>query len=223
VPVAAEVAFALGSQLDIIVVRKLGCPWHPELGIGAIAEGGVEIVNRALVRQLGITTEELRAVADRERIELERRVSRYRHGRAPTPAAGRVVIVVDDGLATGYTARAAVEAMRRRGAARVILAVPVASASGADDLGQEADAVVAVLTPEWLVAIGEFYEDFSQTTDDEVIALLEPTAAAKASTSEPLETPAAGSDQRTNEPVGASGRTAKGRRHAGGLASASRS
>jgi putative phosphoribosyl transferase len=171
VPVAAEVASALGAPLDIVVVRKLGCPWHPELGIGAIAEGGVRVVNRALVRELAITADELATVIERETAELERRVLRYRDDRAPMPVDGRIVILVDDGLATGYTARAAVEAMRRRGAARVILAVPVASTAGASDLRRYADEVVAVLTPTWLVAIGEFYEDFSQTTDDALMAL----------------------------------------------------
>jgi putative phosphoribosyl transferase len=178
VPVATEVASALHAPLDIIVVRKLGCPWHPELGVGAIAEGGVRVINHALVRELEITADELATAVDREAAELERRVRRYRGDRPMIPVGGRIVILVDDGLATGYTARAAVEAMRRRGAARVILAVPVASTTGAADLRHCADEVVAVMTPPWLVAIGEFYDDFSQTTDDAVAASLERRAPA---------------------------------------------
>ena len=173
VPVAAEVAARLGAPLDIIVVRKIGCPWQPELGVGAIAEGGVRVVNVPLLRELGISRAELHEAIEREQIELDRRVRRYRADREPVPVRGRTVIVVDDGLATGYTARAAVNAMRRRGASHVILAVPVASREGASALQEDADEVIVVSTPSWFSAIGEVYVDFSQTSDDEVVDLLE--------------------------------------------------
>jgi len=172
VPVAAEVAPRLQAPLDIIVVRKIGCPWRPELGVGALAEGGVQVVNVPLARDLGISRSELEDVIARERAELARRVRRYRCDRAALPVAGRCVIVVDDGVATGYTARAAIRALRRRGASRVILAVPVASEEGAATLRRYADAVVAVSTPRFL-AIAECYEDFSQTSDDDVVKLLD--------------------------------------------------
>lgn len=173
VPVAAEVAKHLGAGLDIIVVRKIGCPWQPELGIGAIAEGGVRILNDALVHELGIQPNELERVTVREEAELARRIRRYRSDRAAVALAGRVVILVDDGLATGYTARAAIEAMRRGGARRVILAVPVAPADSVAEMRDVADEVVAVDSPPLFFAIGDFYEDFGQTSDAEVVALLE--------------------------------------------------
>jgi putative phosphoribosyl transferase len=190
VPVAAVVASALGAPLDIIVVRKLGCPWQPELGFGAVAEGGIRVMNDALVHDLDLTPEELAAVTAREEAELERRVRTYRGGRPPIAVDGRVVILVDDGLATGYTARAAVEALRRRRAAKVILAVPVASEAGASELRRHADDVVAVATPSWFLAIGEFYEDFSQTSDEDVIALLEQGAPPRRSGRGRVEQPA---------------------------------
>jgi putative phosphoribosyl transferase len=173
VPVAAEVASRLGAPLDIVVVRKLGCPWQPELGIGAVAEGGVRVLNDTLVDELGIGRRELDAIIAREQAEVDRRVRRYRGERVPIPVEGRAVILVDDGLATGYTARAAIEAMRRRGASRVILAVPVASPESASALRDRADELVVLSTPSWLFAIGEFYQDFSQMTDDEVVAILD--------------------------------------------------
>jgi putative phosphoribosyl transferase len=173
VPVAAEVASRLRAPLDIVVVRKLGCPWQPELGIGALAEGGVRVLNRTLVDELCIGPSDLEKVIGREQEEVDRRVRRYRQEGSPIPVDDRVVILVDDGLATGYTARAAIESIRRRGASRVILAVPVASQESASALRDAADEVVALSTPPWFFAIGEFYEDFSQTTDEEVVALLE--------------------------------------------------
>jgi putative phosphoribosyl transferase len=176
VPVAAEVAGRLGAPLDIIVVRKLGCPWQPELGIGALAEGGIRILNDVLVRELGIEPDQLQAVTERERIELERRVRHYRADREPMALADRVVILVDDGLATGYTARAAVEAIREAGARRVVLAVPVAPRATADALRRIADEVVVVETPIWFSGVGEHYRDFRQTSDAEVVALLEGAA-----------------------------------------------
>jgi putative phosphoribosyl transferase len=172
VPVAAEVASLLGVPLDIIVVRKIGCPWQPELGIGALAEGDVRVLNQALVDELGVRPDAIESATARERVELERRLRCYRGDRAPIPVEGRVAILVDDGLATGYTARAAIEALRRRGAGRVILAVPVAPPDSRTALAGVADEVVVLETPPWLFAIGEFYQDFSPTTDEEVIWLL---------------------------------------------------
>lgn len=172
VPVAYEVARSLGAPLDVIVVRKLGVPFQPELAMGAIGEGGVRIVNETVVRSAGVTEEEFAAVEARERAELARRADRYRMGSPPTPLDGRVAIVVDDGLATGSTARAACTAARSRGAARVVLAVPVAPVGWARRIGPVADECVSVETPEPFFAIGEFYEKFSQVPDAEVADLL---------------------------------------------------
>ena len=172
VPVAAEVAARLRAPLDIIVVRKIGCPWQPELGVGALAEGNVQIVNVPLVYDLAIGRDELHEAFAREQAELARRVRTYRGDAGPISVAGRTVIVVDDGLATGYSARAAIRALRRRGASRVILAVPVASQEAVSALRRYADEVVVVSTPRFL-AIGECYEDFSQTSDEEVVRLLD--------------------------------------------------
>lgn len=177
VPVAAEVADRLGVPLDVIVVRKIGCPWQPELGIGAIAEGGVRVLNDALVGEVGIEPIELEKATAREVEELERRVRRYKGERSSVAVDGRVAILVDDGLATGYTARAAIEAIRRRGARRVILAVPVAPEDSVAAMRGVADEVVVVDTPTWILSIGEFYEDFAQTSDEVVVSLLERAAA----------------------------------------------
>jgi putative phosphoribosyl transferase len=172
VPVAAEVAKALGAPLDVLVVRKLGCPWQPELGMGAIAEGDITVRNEDLIERIGVDDATIRAVADRERAELDRRVRRYRGDRPPVPVEGRTAILVDDGIATGSTARAAVDVLRRRGASRVVLAVPVAPREAVIALGDVADEVVAVETPRLFMAIGQFYDDFTQTSDDEVATLL---------------------------------------------------
>jgi putative phosphoribosyl transferase len=172
-PVAAEVARRLGAPLDVIIARKLGVPWQPELGMGAIAEGGGRMLNRALVADLGLDARSVEGVTARETVELERRVRRYRGDRAPLAVAGRTVVLVDDGLATGYTARAAIDAVRRRGAGRVVLAVPVAPAESAAELAGIADRVVVVEQPDPFMAIGAFYEDFDQVTDDEVSAILD--------------------------------------------------
>ncbi len=168
VPVAAEVASALGAPLDVIVVRKLGLPYQPELAMGAIGEDGVRVLNDGLLRFAGVTEAEIALVEERERAELERRARRFRGGRARVPLAGRTVIVVDDGVATGSTARAACLVAREQGAARVVLAVPVAPPGWGAGLGDAADELVCLETPEPFFAVGQWYADFSQTSDDEV-------------------------------------------------------
>lgn len=177
VVVAAVVADRLGLPLDVVVVRKLGCPWQPELGIGAIAEGDIRVLNDPLVRELGLTTADVDSVTAKEAAELERRVAMYRHGRERATVRGREIIVVDDGLATGYTARAAIASLRAAGARRVILAVPVSPDSSAAGLRGVADDVVIADEAPFKFAVGASYADFRQTTDDEVIALLEAGAA----------------------------------------------
>lgn len=173
VVVADEVAEALGAPLDILVVRKLGAPGQPELGMGAIAEGGVTALNHRLIDMLGIHPASLQAVADHEHTELERRVRTYRKGRPPLDVTDRLVVLVDDGLATGYTARAAARALRQRGAGTIVLAVPVAAPETVEELREEVDDVVALETPRFFGAVGQWYQDFAQTTDAEVLAILE--------------------------------------------------
>ena len=173
VPVALEVARALDAPLDVIVVRKLGVPFQPELGMGAIGEGGVRVLNSEVVRMAGVSSVELAAVEQRERTELERRARRYRGDRLPVLLEGKTVVIVDDGIATGSTARAACQVARAQGAARVILAVPVAPPDWTDRLAGDADEFACVDTPEPFFGVGQFYADFSQTSDDEVIACLE--------------------------------------------------
>ncbi|MFF7991397.1 phosphoribosyltransferase family protein [Kitasatospora xanthocidica] len=172
VPVAAEVAEALDAPLDICVIRKLGVPYQPELGMGAIGEDGVRVLNEQVIRLASVTDAQLAGVERRERTELERRARRYRGDRPPVDVRGRTVVVVDDGIATGSTARAACRIVRERGAARVVLAVPVAPADWTDRLAGVADELVCVETPSPFFAIGEFYADFSQTEDEEVLRLL---------------------------------------------------
>lgn len=167
VPVAGEVARALHAPLDVLVVRKLGCPWHPELGVGAIGEQGARVVDHRLVAELRITDQALAAVEARERAELDRRVRAYRQGRPPVDLHGQTVIVVDDGIATGSTAKAAIEVARRRGADRVVLAVPVAPREAVRGLGALAD-VVCMHSSDAFWSVGQFYADFTQVTDDEV-------------------------------------------------------
>jgi putative phosphoribosyl transferase len=176
VPVALEVAQALGVPLDVIVVRKLGVPSQPELGMGAVGEDGVQVINREVVRATRVPAGELAAVRIREQALVDARAARYRAGRPPEPLAGRTAVVVDDGIATGSTAKAACQVARAHGAARVVLAVPVAPRGWQARLGGAADELVCVHTPADFFAIGEFYADFSQTTDDEVIACLRRTA-----------------------------------------------
>jgi predicted phosphoribosyltransferase len=172
VPVAAEVAVALGAPLDVLVVRKLGVPGHPELAMGAIAGGGVEVLNRSVIDGLGIGADAIAEVASREAAELARREQAYRPGRPPVQVAGRVVVVVDDGLATGSTMRAAVAAVRAQSPARVVVAVPVGARPTCGELAAEADEVVCARTPEGFVAVGQWYDDFSETTDDEIRAIV---------------------------------------------------
>jgi putative phosphoribosyl transferase len=172
VPVAAEIATALGCELDVILVRKLGVPAQPELGMGAIGEDGVRVVNDDVVRTTGVTTAQLAAVEAVERAELERRAALLRGVRRRASLAGRTALVVDDGIATGSTAIAACAVARAHGAARVVIAVPVAPPETARRLAGAADEVVCLETPAAMLAIGEWYDDFSQTGDDEVVALL---------------------------------------------------
>jgi putative phosphoribosyl transferase len=172
VPVAAEVAAALGAPLDVVIVRKLGTPGQPELGLGAIGEEGVRVVNDQILRLTGTTERELSRVEAQERAELERRARRFRGGRPPVPVRGRTVVIVDDGIATGSTARAACRIVRARGATRVVLAVPVAPPGWTADFSDEADELIAVETPAGFHAVGQWYRDFRQTADDEVVELL---------------------------------------------------
>src|SRR5687768_2895650 len=172
VPVAWEIARALDATLDVFLVRKLGTPGHPELAMGAIASGNTRVINEDVVHALGIAREQIEAVAQREQSELERRDAVYRQGRVLTPLAGRTVILVDDGLATGSTMRAAVQAVRQHGPSRVIVAVPVGAPETCRALREIADEVICAQAPESFSAVGQWYRDFAQTTDDEVIALL---------------------------------------------------
>ncbi|HYV59803.1 MAG TPA: phosphoribosyltransferase family protein [Acidimicrobiia bacterium] len=172
VPVAFEVAQVLDAPLDILVVRKLGVPFQPELGMGAVGEDGVRVLNPDVLRQARVTEAQLAEVEERERAEVDERATRLRRGRPAIPVAGRTVVIVDDGLATGGTARAAVRVARARGAERVVLAVPVAPPETVAALRADADDVVAVETPEPFFAIGGWYSDFAPTSDTEVVELL---------------------------------------------------
>jgi putative phosphoribosyl transferase len=172
VPVAFEVAEALDAPLDIFLVRKLGTPGHRELAMGAIASGGVRVINQDVVGAYGIPEAAIEAVAREEQRELERREREYRQDAPPLNLARRIVILVDDGLATGSTMRAAVQAVRQHKPARVIVAVPVAARSTCDEFADVTDETVCARTPEPFLAVGQWYENFSQTSDDEVKALL---------------------------------------------------
>ena len=176
IPVAAEVAGHLAAPLDIFLVRKLGVPGHPELAMGAIAEGGVEVLSRDLIRDLGIPSTLVEQVAVRERLELERRDALYRGGRQAAVVRGRTVILVDDGLATGSTMRAAVLALRQHGPARIVVAVPVGARDTCEQFQRLADEVVCVAMPEPFDAVGLWYQDFSQTSDEEVTRILASTS-----------------------------------------------
>lgn len=173
VPVAYEVAAYLGAPLDVLVVRKLGVPGHGELAMGAIASGGVEVVDQRVIDMLAIPRESFEAVAERERVELERRERIFRAGRPPLDVAGRTVILVDDGLATGASMAAAIDAIRARGPAFLVAAVPVAPPETCEALAMRADEMICLYTPEQLYAVGLWYADFTQTSDAEVRELLE--------------------------------------------------
>lgn len=178
VPVAFEVAWALDAPLDVIVVRKLGVPFQPELAMGAVGEGGARVVDRELARRALVSDDELADIVARERAEVDRRAHRFRGDRGPVALAGRTTIVVDDGIATGSTAQAACQVARARGAARVVLAVPVAPQSAIAEMAARGD-VDEVVCPEArraFRAVGQFYADFSQTSDGDVVDLLERAA-----------------------------------------------
>lgn len=172
VPVAVEVAHALRAPLDILVVRKLGAPMQPELALGAIASGGFRVIDEALIRTLGVQPGELAAVEDAERAELARREAMYRSERAPLLLAGRTVLLVDDGLATGATMRVAIQAARAAQAARVVVAVPVAPPETLARLQREADAVVCLHAPARFMGVGAWYAQFPQLADEDVRSLL---------------------------------------------------
>ena len=173
VPVAAEVAAALGAPLDVLVVRKLGVPGHDEYAFGAIASGGARVLHADTVRALGLDAATIERVAAQQQRELERRERRFRGDRPPPEVRGRTVVLVDDGLATGATMGAAVQALRAREPARLVVAVPVGAASSCQALRRQADQVVCAMTPEPFRSVGEWYLDFAQTGDDEVAALLQ--------------------------------------------------
>ncbi len=172
VPVAYEVARALEAQLDVFVVRKLGVPGHEELAMGAIASGGVRVLNGSVVKSLGITDEVIDAIARREEHELRRRERAYRDDRPAPDVQGRVVILVDDGIATGSTMYAAISALRQQGAGRIVVATPTVARETFYEMRQETDEFIALIMPEEFYGVGQWYEDFSQTTDEEVRALL---------------------------------------------------
>jgi putative phosphoribosyl transferase len=172
VPVAFEVSRELKAPLDVFVVRKLGVPGQEELAMGAIATGGVRVLNREVIKVLGISDRLIEEVASREAEELLRRERLYRGDRPAPQIAGRIVILIDDGLATGSTMRAAIAAVRQQGPARVVVGVPVAAASTCDEFRPEVDEIVCAVTPEPFYAVGEWYENFSQTTDQETHELL---------------------------------------------------
>jgi putative phosphoribosyl transferase len=176
VPVAYVVARRLNAPLDVFLVRKLGAPGRKELAMGAIASGGIRVLNGEVVEALGITEEQLADAVQRERQELERREQLYRDDRPAPDVRGRTVILVDDGLATGSSMRAAVAALRQRRPARIVVAVPVGAAETCADLRGEADEIVCAATPEPFYGVGRWYENFSQTTDEEVRDLLERAA-----------------------------------------------
>jgi putative phosphoribosyl transferase len=181
VPVAYEIAMALGAELDVLVVRKLGVPQQPELALGAIASGGATVFNDDVVGAIGLTRSHLDAIARAERIELERRERAYRGGRGPLNVDGRTVIVVDDGLATGASMRAAVAAVRSLQPAKVVVAVPVAPIETAEEFVHVADDFVCIETPRDFHSVGWWYREFDQTRDDEVHFLLDATHGTKSS------------------------------------------
>jgi putative phosphoribosyl transferase len=172
VPVGYEIATRLGAPLDVFVVRKLGVPGHEELAMGAVATGGVHVRNRELIEELGISDEVIDAVESDEVEELERRERLYRAGRPPMDIEGCTAILVDDGLATGSTMRAAIDGLRQRRPRKIVVAVPIAAAPTCRALGALVDELICAVTPEPFIAVGLWYDDFSPTSDDEVRALL---------------------------------------------------
>lgn len=174
VPVGYEIARSLSAPLEVIGVRKIGSPHQPELGVGAIVDGQEPqvLLDESLCASLHLSRADLEPVIEREREEMRRREEAYRGGRAATPVAGRIVIVVDDGVATGSTLRAVIEALRGRRAGRIVVAAPVAAPEALRRLRLLADEVVCLHAPAWFRAVGQFYEDFSATTDEEVVRLL---------------------------------------------------
>jgi predicted phosphoribosyltransferase len=176
IPVAFEVATALGAPLDVFVVRKLGVPGYPELAMGAIASGGIIVLNREVVESLKIPERIIDLVVKAETRELERRERAYRGDRPPIDVTDRTVILVDDGLATGASMHAAVTALRQRGPKRIVVAVPIAAPSTCEEIGREVDDIVCAATPELFQAVGLWYQNFSQTSDEEVRKLLEQAA-----------------------------------------------
>src|SRR5881296_2466503 len=172
VPVAYEVAKRLNAPLDVFIVRKLGVPGFEELAAGAIASGGVRVLNEDVMRAIPHADEMIEAVTVRETAELERREHIYREGRPPPELRDRIVILVDDGLATGATMRAAVKALRERGAAKIVVAVPVGPPDTCHEIEEQADETICLSTPEFFQAVGQYYDDFSQTTDEDVRELL---------------------------------------------------
>jgi putative phosphoribosyl transferase len=176
VPVAYEVAKRLRAPLNVFIVRKLGVPGFEELAAGAIASGGVRVLNEDVMRSIAHADEAIEAVTARETTELERREQIYRQGRPPPELRDRIVILVDDGLATGATMRAAVKALRQSGAAKIVVAVPVGPPDTCRELEEEADETICLSTPEFFQAVGQYYEDFSQTSDEDVRELLSQAA-----------------------------------------------
>lgn len=172
VPVALEIAGALGAPLDVIGVRKVGAPGRPQFGVGAVTEDGGVFLDERTIDEFGISRDHVATIVETRRREVAHDVARYRGDRPMIDVQGRTVIVVDDGLATGVTAKAAVRAVRDHGAERVLLTVPVCSTEGRNDLARDADEVVCLLIPEHFLAVGQWYEDFGQVTDDEVLDAL---------------------------------------------------
>ncbi|HEV2495712.1 MAG TPA: phosphoribosyltransferase [Terriglobia bacterium] len=173
VPVAFEIAQALRAPLDVMIVRKLGVPGHEELALGAIALGGVRVLNRRLVEELALSPSTIEAIARRQQVELERREKLYRGERPATQVAGQVVILVDDGIATGSTMRAAVQALRQQKPARIVVAVPVAPPSVCEEMQTVVDELICLAQPAGFFAVGQWYRDFSETSDEQVRSLLE--------------------------------------------------
>jgi len=185
VPVAFQVSAELGVPLDVFVVRKLGVPSQPELAFGAIATGGVRILDAQIVESLGISDLEIELIAAKERRELDRRERVYRGGRPPLDLKGKTVILVDDGIATGASTRAAIAALRQLNPGSIVLAAPIAPASTCRHLRSEVDDLICLDTPETFFAIGEFYEDFSQVPDEEVTRLLQLNSEQRAHNADP--------------------------------------